>query len=344
MLSDVILPSEFSRRDVLSSLAGVSLLGGLSSCAFTGMVRNQTNDIVSLTAGPMQVDLAPLIGGSIARFRHGDRNIMRPGAINATDATEQASFPLVPIVNRIPMGKFTFQGKDVSLSGNFMGQPEFIHGYGWTAPWSVVERKESQAELHYDYPGGEWPWAFQAIQKFQLSGRGLRHTLSVQNLSDSAMPADLGFHPYFSTTPDTRLQFDYEGHWVNDARGVAQKRVPGPFRRDFSEGASLYDTEMTDQTHYDWAGIAVLSNPEQPDIIIKAGSKCRNLHVFFPPNGDYVAIEPTLGRGNPFGVKPVEYSVLQPGENQSIWMEILIDLDKGMRSSAKHVNKQNILM
>ena len=53
---------------------------------------------------------------------------------------EAASFPLVPYVNRIRGGRFTFRGREVRLAPNMAGDPSPLHGQGWLAPWQVEQR------------------------------------------------------------------------------------------------------------------------------------------------------------------------------------------------------------
>ncbi len=278
---------------------------------------------LTLVSGDMRLGLNPALGGSISSLRWKEHDVMRSTPPGTSEITEMASFPLVPIVNRIPEGKFTFEGQSVDLEGNFLGLADFIHGFGWREAWTVVSKSPNSAALSFHYPaGGAWPWPFEARQKFQITDKTLRVELSVRNLSDKNMPADLGFHPFFPTTPNTRLFADYEGHWVNNELGHAVKRVVGSYRQDFTQGSGLNDPVMTDQTHYGWRGEATLKEIGRPDIRIIADKSCRNLHVFFPPNGNYVAIEPTRGRGNPFGVLPQEYRILSPNEESSIWMQV----------------------
>ena len=60
---------------------------------------------------------------------------------NATARTKmcsrRASFPLVPYVNRIRGGRFTFRGREVRLAPNMAGDPSPLHGQGWLSPWQV---------------------------------------------------------------------------------------------------------------------------------------------------------------------------------------------------------------
>ncbi len=281
-----------------------------------------SNQLIALKQGDMRLELIPNLGGSISALTWREHDILRPTPLDNVEITEVSSFPLVPVVNRIPDGRFTFDGKEVDLDANFMGLPDFIHGFGWRNSWRVDKHSETQVELSYRYAAENWPWEFEARQIFTLTDRALRIELSVENLSESIMPADLGFHPYFPTTPDTRLFANYQGHWENNDKGHALRRVPGSYRQDFTKGAGLSEPVMTDQTHYGWDGKATLREQGRPDITIRAHENITNLHIFFPPNGNYAAIEPTLGRGNPFSVLPVEYKVLEPEEALKVWMEI----------------------
>lgn len=278
--------------------------------------------VLSRGAATLEIDCA--LGGSLRSFRLGQTDILRATPKSSMEITETASFPLIPIVNRIPDGKFEFEGRQIDLEGNFMGLPDFIHGHGWRSPWSMTALTKDHASFEFEHLPERWPWHYRGQQIVDLRPDGYRHTLRVENLSDSNMPAALGFHPYFPTTPRTQLRFDFEGHWLNNEWGHAIEQKQGPGRKDFATGADLIDTVMTDATHYGWNGEARLSEPGRHDIQITASPNCPNLHVFFPPKGDFVAIEPTSGRSNPFNVGPIEYEVLAPGASYEIWMDVAL--------------------
>lgn len=317
---------QFNQRLLCATTA---LLGAPVSGCVTQM--NKESDIagarherVILTHGSATLETDPGLGGSLSGFRIGQTKILRPTPMNTGEITDTASFPLIPIVNRIPGGEFVFEGRRVDLEGNFMGLPDFIHGHGWRSSWSLVDRTEARATIEFEHLPGRWPWHYRGRQVVELRPDGYRHTLLVENLSAENMPAALGFHPYFPTTENTKLTFEFEGHWINNEWGHAIRQQLGPSRKDFRSGADLIDTVMTDATHYGWDGRARLTEPGRPDIEITASPKCRNLHVFFPPNGDFVAIEPTSGRSNPFNVGPVEYETLIPGASFEVWMDVAV--------------------
>jgi len=319
--------SKFTRRHVVRGLSLAATGGVYAGCAgakrSASQLESKSVREVTLLNGDMSLRLLPKNGGSISHLTWRDHEILRRAPSDMANVTDMASFPLVPIVNRIPEGKFSFGGIDVDLEGNFLGLPDFIHGYGWTGEWSIEAASATEATLLFEYgAGGEWPWPFEARQVFKLGEASLWQGLSITNLSGRPMPADLGFHPYFPVSGATRLYAQYDGYWLNNEYGHAIKRVPGSFRQDFTRGAPVVDSQMTDQTHYGWTRKAALIEPGRPTTILRADKACNNMHVFFPPNGDYVAVEPTIGRGNPFGVLPKEYKTVQPGENLDIWMSV----------------------
>lgn len=264
------------------------------------------------------------LGGSALSFIYKGRNILRPALLNTRDALETSHFPLVPIVNRIPEGRFSYDGKDVILTPNFGDNPDFLHGHGWRNAWRTIEQSDDKLILKLIHHADEWPWDYQATQNFCLSESSLTITLSVINTADSPMPAGLGFHPYFPVTAATRLTFKFTGHWAADALCHPTHSVDGPFRADFREGAYLIDSIETDHTFYDFGGEAILTESGQPDITVTASPNCNKLHLYLPVEGGFTCLEPVTDRADPFGQLPREIKILQPGEYFEVWMNIAI--------------------
>src|SRR5262245_26800379 len=98
-------------------------------------------DVVRLTAGPLNVELSPSIGGAISAFNWegegGARSILRKCHSPLEKVLDACSFPLVPYVNRIRSGHFTFRGREVRLAPNMPGDPSPLHGQGWLREWNV---------------------------------------------------------------------------------------------------------------------------------------------------------------------------------------------------------------
>src|SRR6059058_4388740 len=160
-----------------------------------------TKALVQVSAGSLSLSLNPSIGGSICGFdwtdKHRSARILRGCNRNGQNVLEASSFPLVPFVNRIKGGRFTFRGRTVRLQPNMAGDPSPLHGQGWLSAWTVEHASEAAAALSFRHDAGEWPWEYEARQEFALDDGGLSVMLSCRNLSAEAMPCGLGQHPYF---------------------------------------------------------------------------------------------------------------------------------------------------
>ena len=100
------------------------------------------------------------------------RRSLRNCPDSARTGAGRRCFPLVPYVNRIRDGRFTFRGREVHLQPNMAGDPSPLHGQGWLNAWTVEEAEEFDA-VRYRHEAGEWPWAYEARQLFNLDEGGL---------------------------------------------------------------------------------------------------------------------------------------------------------------------------
>jgi aldose 1-epimerase len=281
--------------------------------------------MIVLDRGAARLELLPEVGGSVARFTVDGRDILRPMAQGATDALEASSFPLVPFCNRVPYGRFTFEGRALSLAPNLAGHPHPLHGQGWRAAWTVDEAQGDRAVLSYDHAPSDWPWAYRAEQRFRLSEGGLRIDLSVTNTGDAPMPAGLGLHPYFPRRPGEALTAPVDGVWMIDENILPTVRHAGGWGPDWAGGARVGDHEgLIDHCYTGWSQRAELSGPGLPTTTITASPTCRWLHVYVPLGQDVYCVEPCASRPDPFGPGDTGMVRLGPGERHAIWMEIAV--------------------
>jgi aldose 1-epimerase len=284
-------------------------------------------EILSLHAGDLSLDLVPGTGGSIARFRMGVVDLMRPSS--SAEVAEGlprslASFPLVPFSNRIKTGIFAFNGKSYELAKNFGDHPHTIHGNAWQRPWRVEVSRPSYAHLVVEHDpardGPEsWPFAFRAAQVFRLEPELAEVTITVRNQDQRPMPAGLGLHPYFPRTPDVRLTARCQGVWLSSADLVPLEHVPVPEKWDFSRGRQIQGVDV-DNCFTGWDGEARIDWPARHrGVVIEASESLRKLVVYVPPDRDFFAVEPVSNVNDGFnlmasGVADTGVVVLQPGE------------------------------
>ena len=255
-----------------------------------------------LSAGAARVELAPNIGGAVARFAFHDIDVMRPVSPDARAAANVrgfACYPLVPYSNRIANGQLTFDGRTYALARNFGDHPHSIHGVGWQRPWRVAAHDNASALLAFDHDGSEataWPWPFRATQSFVLTTADATATLAaritIANTGTDAFPFGLGFHPFFPRTKATELGFDADAVWETDATQLPTSKIaiPGKWRFDPPRAA---DSVALDNVFTGWRGEATLVDPTRGvATTIRADTAASFLVVYVPPARDFLAVEP----------------------------------------------------
>jgi aldose 1-epimerase len=248
-----------------------------------------------LRRGRLSLRLAPGLGGGIAGFEccavsDGNIPIFRPAEAGAESPTALSSFPLVPFVNRVRGGAFSFRGRRVTLARNMPPDPSPLHGQGWLHAWEVERLAADHAELVYRHAADEWPWAYEARQTFDLDEEGLSLVLACINLSDAPMPCGLGQHPYFPCTPQTRLDTSIETAWTIDEHVLPVEQVPAAGRYDLRD--RLVCGQGLDHGFGGWSGRAIISDPGVPFRIAMSSPDARFFQLYSPPSGGLFVAEP----------------------------------------------------
>lgn len=248
---------------------------------------------VRLQAGNLRLEIRPEMGGSIAAFDWVDGSsthpVMRDGR-GATKVVDAACFPLVPFVNRIRSGRFTFRGREVRLVPNMAGDPSPLHGQGWLSPWVVDGADGRQALLRYRHRPGEWPWDYEAVQDFALDEAGLSLKLSCRNDSDEPMPCGLGLHPYFPCGAQTRIDTEVGCAWTVDEKVLPVDKVPATGAYDLKDRAIC--GQDLDNGFGSWSGRTDIRDPEWPFELRLTSAGTRYFHLYSPPQGGLFAAEP----------------------------------------------------
>ncbi len=283
-----------------------------------------------LERGKLSLRLAPNRGGGIASFDYREvsgRIIRIFRSLDPADPSPAApaSFPLVPFVNRVRDGTFSFRGRRVTLTQNMPPDPSPLHGQGWLAPWRVERLGPDCAELLYRHVPGEWPWAYEARQTFGLDETGLALGLVCANLSDEPMPCGLGQHPFFHCTPRTRIDTGVETVWTIDERVLPVEQVPAAGRFDL--GDRLVCGQGLDHGFGGWSGRAAVADPDWPFRLEISSPEARFFQLYSPESGGLFVAEPVT-HANAAMNEPEErwrelgLRVLEPGETMSLTMRL----------------------
>ena len=282
---------------------------------------------VTLAAGRLKLSLSPSIGGAISAFEwvgnDTSRPILRKCHTRPETALDAASFPLVPYVNRIRGGRFTFRGQDVRLAPNMAGDPSPLHGQGWLNPWTIEEASDRHALLTFHHQAGEWPWSYEARQEFAIDEGGFFVVLTCTNLSAGPMPCGLGQHPYFPCGSQTRIDTEVTTAWTIDEKVLPVEKVPAEGRYDLKH--RLVCGQDLDNGFGGWGGKAHMTDPDWPYEVRLSSPDARFFQLYSPRRGAIFVAEPVTHANAALNAPESEWAelgmrVLEGGEEMSLTM------------------------
>jgi aldose 1-epimerase len=273
---------------------------------------------VELRAGHLRLALRPDLGGAIAGLWHGATPVLRSvEAADLTTARASGCYPLVPYSNRIGLRRFRWQGQDHVLAPNVDDSPHALHGVAWQRPWAVVSHSATQAVLTYRHqPGPDWPFAFDASQRFDLTPAGLTAHLAITSRAEAPQPVGLGWHPNFPQRDGARLDIDVNQRWDSDAsllptRAVAQAGIHG----------AVADLDF-DHCFGGWQGPALIRDGA---LAVRLSASLPYLVVFTPRTMAHYAVEPVSHVNNAIQMAdPAAHGLrtLAPGATFEAWMQL----------------------
>lgn len=288
-------------------------------------MKPSSSHALTLSSGSLRLTLSPSIGGAISAFEWlgvGDaRPILRKCHSPLEKVLDASCFPLVPYVNRIRGGCFTFRGRTVRLTPNMPGDPSPLHGQGWLNPWTVETADQTGAALTYRHEPGEWPWSYEARQQFSLDDGGLSIRLTCRNSSGDPMPCGLGEHPYFDCGPETRIDTHVDCAWTVDKHVLPVAKVPAKGRYDLRHRAAC--GQDLDNGFGGWGGEARMSDPGWPYDLRLRSPEAKFFQLYSPPTGGIFVAEPVTHANAALNHPESEWPelgmrVLDPGEAMSL--------------------------
>ncbi|MDH4143730.1 MAG: aldose epimerase [Acidimicrobiia bacterium] len=155
---------------------------------------------VTLRAGSATVEIAPALGGRLASLAVDGLELLVGRDDNPLG---WGCYPMVPFAGRVRQGVLTSGGGRHQLPVNLA--PHAIHGYGFGAPWRLVDPTEHEPasapgadrscelELRID---GPLPYRAVAHQRIVLLRDRLYMALALSSV-EGAFPATIGWHPWF---------------------------------------------------------------------------------------------------------------------------------------------------
>ncbi len=243
---------------------------------------------MELTADGVSVRIDLEAGGRLASLRVRDHELL------VTDRSAGlygwGCYPMVPWAGRVRRGRFRFADRDVTLP---LGMPPHsIHGIGVELPWTRTSSTTWERTLH-----DPWPFGGRAVQSADLTDERLVLELSVE--AERAMPAMVGWHPWFRRRLDdgvsVALRFAADAMLVRDDDGIPTGATvpppPGPWDDCFSGVGQPVGLTWGDE------------------LSLELRSTCDHWVAYTEPD-HAVCVEPQSGPPDAFNLAP---QVVQPG-------------------------------
>jgi aldose 1-epimerase len=211
---------------------------------------------------------------------------------------------LFPYPNRLKDGCYTFGGKKYQFELNNAATQNSIHGFGKDAPMEVVEQvvseKKAVLKCAYTYDGRHkaYPFKFSVQLEFRLVGNHFEVFMSLTNLSDTFIPAGLGWHPYFriaDRVDEVSLQMP-----PSKMIEIDNRMIPTGKKTDFNDynklspiGGNTLDNGFYLTQKKGKASVVLSSKKGKLDYWQETGvGRWNFIQVFTPPHRTAIALEP----------------------------------------------------
>jgi aldose 1-epimerase len=245
---------------------------------------------VRLERDSLEAIVAPAVGGGLAAFRVGGRDVLRAAPADAADPLALGEFPMAPYVNRIAHGRFRWRDETIMLPRNFGDHPHPLHGIAWRRAWRSVQESAAAARLMLEAPASaDWPWAIRVERTVQLTVNALEIVSALTNADTRPMPASLGLHPYFPAH-GARLRLRAQAQWLTAADGIPTEVARTQAVDALATGADVSKLAL-DHCFAGWDGIAEIA---WPDLALRIETEPAQhfVQVYTPAGAPHFCVEP----------------------------------------------------
>ena len=237
------------------------------------------------------------------------------------------AYPLFPYSNRIRNARLALDDRFIALQPHPDAGPHTVHGPAHLRGWRCAAQDAASATLALDYAADEdWPWAFQARQRFAIDGTTIKIGLDLTNTGSVPFPGGFGWHPYFRFGPDAVVEHDARVLWLQDADAIATGQTR-PALPPHAATEYLSDWRRASIIHRDGLRLEVTADP------IFAHLVCHR-----PDCDAYACIEPVSHVADAVnlaarGIKGTGVQMLEPGASLSGTITLRVCLPEAVTGS-----------
>jgi aldose 1-epimerase len=141
------------------------------------------------------------LGAAVRELTHEGRPLVVPFGPDEEMPNFRGAF-VAPWPNRIPDGRYSFDGSDFELPINEPERGTALHGLVFDIPWTLVEHTGSAVSLGCTIePTESYPFAIALHARFSVDGDGFRTDVTALNTGSRRAPYGVCPHPYLVAGP-----------------------------------------------------------------------------------------------------------------------------------------------
>ena len=272
---------------------------------------------------PVQADRDGRRGhaGSAAEILEGDHGV--------EELQENPGFRgriLTPFNDRIPQGRYRFNGASYELPANDPTDGSAIHGLVYKRVFDVCELSADfrSAEVKLQTVVGDdeyagYPFAIRVSVAYRLDAFGLRTTIAVKNESSSPAPVSMGMHPYFlldSAVGDTTLYCPGDAYVEVDGQLLptgAHVPIQGSCFDYTAPSALSTPLDIAIRREHSPSALTVIDRCNDRLVVEQNNAPFGYTQLFVPDSATSLAVEPVSAATNAFNMPELGLSVLAPG-------------------------------
>lgn len=281
-------------------------------------------DIIELKAGDSRAGIVTSLGGTVYNLSIQGKDLLFSDP--EAELTKNDWFRgrlLFPFNDRIPQGKYTWEGETCQFPLNCDGK-DSIHGLIYNKEMTVVEESESTLKLSVEIPADEFKgYPFHMVLEvfYTLTEESFSMDFTIINKGSGIAPFSLGWHPYFITGESVNtssLSFNSGVYYdVNEDLYFEGKILPvAGTELDFTEGRTIGESELDIAVSVKGEGKALLADKETRLELTFDEELFPCLQLFIPPDRKSFAVEPVSAPSDTFNYPETGLILLGGGETK----------------------------
>lgn len=256
-----------------------------------------------------RLQIVPERGGIVTKWSLQGQDILYldEERFNNPNLSVRGGIPILfPICGNLPDNIFSYKNQNYCLKQ---------HGFARDLPWEVLGQSTSDsAKIILSLKSNSqtlevYPFEFELIFSYELTGNKLIINQSYENKSAEVMPFSFGFHPYFSCFNKNQLHLDFPAHEYQSKTGDKTYPFNGQLDYELPE-IDIAFTKLQGQT------ASFDDRQRNLKIILNYSDSFSTLVFWTLKDKDYICVEPWSSPRNSINTgEKLQY--LQPQESCS---------------------------